>query len=111
MAYLKINGTDTQCFLVLLLHAYYSWSGHQMALDRKPRRIIPPPKVQTSTSGPVYTLPANNSGAAKYKEPQNVDNWDLAENIFDKPKLIILIFPVLDIKIFSTFRSVHRRIN
>ena len=41
-----------------------------------------------STSGPLYVLPSNNSGAAYGGEPQNVDNLPSMENLLPKPKSV-----------------------
>ena len=63
------------------------------------------PKLHTSTSGPVYTFALSSSGAAKYSEPQNVDRCDEGLYKLERPKSIILIFPVCEISIFSILRS------
>jgi len=50
------------------------------------------PKLQTSTSGPSYFFPWNNSGAAYGGLPQNVSNLLPGVNSLLKPKSAILIF-------------------
>jgi hypothetical protein len=50
------------------------------------------PKLQTSTSGPSYFFPWNNSGAAYGGLPQNVSNLFPGVNSLLKPKSAILIF-------------------
>jgi len=67
------------------------------------------PKLHTSTSGPVYTLALSSSGAAKYSEPQNVERCECGEKRFDRPKSMILMLPVLEMRMFSILRSAEGR--
>jgi hypothetical protein len=50
------------------------------------------PKLHTSTSGPSYFFPWNNSGAAYGGLPQNVSNLFPGVNSLLKPKSAIFIF-------------------
>jgi hypothetical protein len=53
----------------------------------------------------VYTLALSSSGAAKYSEPQNVERCECGEKRFDRPKSMILMLPVLEMRMFSILRS------
>jgi hypothetical protein len=63
------------------------------------------PKLQTSTSGPSYFFPWNNSGAAYGGLPQNVSNLFPGINSLLKPKSAILIFNSASRSKFSAYRK------
>lgn len=83
------------------------WSSNGTLPHTRTYKTIP--KLQRSTSGPVYAFAFNNSGAAKYNEPQKVDKCDCGENRLERPKSMILICPERDIKMFSIFKSSKKR--
>lgn len=91
-------------------------------LSRSSRNVVPSngsdpltnvyritPSDQTSTSGPSYFLPWNNSGAAYGGLPQNVSNLEPGVNSLEKPKSAILMFISLSNSRFSAFKSLWER--
>ena len=54
---------------------------------------------------PTYSFTFNISGAVKYRDPQKVDKCLIGLYRLDRPKSIILMLPVLEMRMFSIFRS------